>query len=239
MSGASRAALVTGGSSGIGLAVAHTLADLGYRLTVVGRDRAKLEVARAELGADCTATVSVNLAEPGAPEAVVDEHLARYGRLDALVHSAGVGLFGRLGEQSDQRVDLQIDLSLRALSRLVSHGLSHLQRAGAEHGKALVAVISSMAGVLPQPGVVPYSMTKAGQRAFCAAAHAEWAPRGVQFTAICPGMVDTPGAAWASSTGKLQAQDVAETVRYLLRTSRSCFVPEIPLVTSEPFRLPR
>ena len=167
---------------------------------------------------------------------VLEEHLARYGRLDVLVHSAGVGLFGRLGEQSDRRVDLQIDLNLRALSRLVSRGLPHLEKAGREHGKALVAVISSMVGVDPQPGVVPYAMTKAAQRAFCAGAHTECAERGVQFTAICPAVVDTPGAGWAQSGAKLPAEDVGEVVRLLLRTSASCFIPEIQLVSSRPLR---
>lgn len=188
------AALVTGASSGIGLAVSRTLIELGYRLTIVGRDQAKLAAARTLLGEAQTAAVPADLARPDAPGIVLAEHLTRCGRLDVLVHSAGVGLFGRLGEQSDRRVDLQIDLNLRALSRLVSHGLPHLEKAGREHGKALVAVISSMLGVDPQPGVVPYAMTKAAQRAFCAGAHTECAERGVQFTAICPAMVDTPGA---------------------------------------------
>lgn len=239
MSVARRAALVTGASSGIGLSIARTLRDLDYELTIVGRDQAKLDAARRAIGPETAQTVSADLSRPEAPDAILGVHLERYGRLDVLVHSAGVGLFGHLGEQSDKRADLQIDLNVRSLWRLVSHGLSHLEKAGAEHGKALVAVISSMVGVLPQPGVVPYSMTKAAQIAFCAAAHAECAARGVQFTAICPGIVDTPGAAWASVAAKLPADDVAETVRYLLRTSPATFVPEIHLHTSEPFRIPQ
>lgn len=232
-----RAALLTGASSGIGLSVAHMLVRLGYDLTVVGRDQDKLDAAQEALGRDGVQTISADLSAPDSVDGVLTAHLERWGRLDVLVHSAGVGLFGELGAQSDKRIDLQIDLNLRSLTRLVSHGLPHLEKAGAEHGKALVAVISSMVGVLPQPGVVPYAATKAAQVAFCAGAHAECADRGVQFTAICPAIVDTPGASWANAGAQLSPDDVAETVRYLLSTSRACFVPEIHLLTSEPFRI--
>ncbi|MFF5988563.1 SDR family oxidoreductase [Prauserella flavalba] len=237
MTGDSRAALVTGASSGIGLAVATALAELGYDLTLVARDPDRIAVARDTLGTHRTHAAPADLAEDGAAHAVLEAHLERHGRLDVLVHSAGVGLFGAVGEQTGRQLDLQIDLNVRALTRLVSPAVPHLEKAGREHGKALVAVISSLVGVEPQPGVVPYGMTKAAQRAFCAGAHRECAQHGVQFTAICPALVDTPGASWAESDGKLPAEDVAETVRFLLRTSAACFVPEIQLHGAGPLRL--
>jgi NAD(P)-dependent dehydrogenase (short-subunit alcohol dehydrogenase family) len=122
------------------------------------------------------------------------------------------------------------------LVRLVSHSLTALEKAGNELGKALVVVISSMVGVEPQPGVVPYGMSKAAQRALCAGAHLECAQRGIQFTAISPALVDTPGAAWSAADGKPAAEDVAQAVRFLLSTSTNCYVPELQLRGAGPFR---
>lgn len=239
MTSSTRAALVTGASSGIGFAIATALGELGYDLTVVARNPERLEKARAALtgGPTRVATIAADLAEPDAAAKVLDTHLRRYDRLDALIHSAGVGLFGGLAEQTPRRVDLQIDLNLRALTRLVAGGMPALKKAGEEHGKALVVAISSMVGVQPQPLVVPYSMTKAAQRAYCEGAHLECARYGIQFTAICPALVETRGASWAEGQEKLPVEDVAEAVRFLLATSRSCFIPEIQLRTAGGFTL--
>ncbi|OLT16177.1 hypothetical protein BJF78_14905 [Pseudonocardia sp. CNS-139] len=235
-----RAALVTGASSGIGLAVATALRALGHDLTVVARTRDRLTAARDTLavGGAHVVAVAADLAEPDAPGRAVDAHLQAHGRLDVLVHSAGVGLFGALDEQGDRRVDLQIDLNLRALARLSAHGLRALRKAGAEHGKALVVAVSSLVGVEPQPDVVPYSMTKPAAARLLPGRHLECARHGVQFTAVCPALVDTPGASWAADGDKLPAEDVAQAVRFLLSTSPACFVPEIQLRTAEPFHLP-
>lgn len=235
----SRAALVTGASSGIGLAIARVLAELGYDLSLVARNTERLAQAKEVVGTGGAraVTIAADLAEPGAPDRAVDDHLRHHGRLDAVVHSAGIGLFGALDQQSSRRVDLQIDLNLRALTRLVARGLPALRKSGAEHGKALVVAISSMVGVEPQPGVVPYGVTKAAQRAYCEGAHLEWARHGIQFTALCPALVETPGAAWSTADTKLPAEDVGEAIRFLLSTSRACFVPEIQLRPAGGFTL--
>lgn len=81
-------------------------------------------------------------------------------------------------------------------------------------------------------------MMKASQWALCAGGHAERSARGVQFTAICPALVDTPGASWADETAKLPADDVAEAVRFLLRTSAACFVPRSVLMGAGQLTLP-
>jgi NAD(P)-dependent dehydrogenase (short-subunit alcohol dehydrogenase family) len=79
-------------------------------------------------------------------------------------------------------------------------------------------------------------MTKAAQRALCAGAHLECAQRGIQFTAISPALVDTPGAAWSAADGKPAAEDVAQAVRFLLSTSTNCYAPELQLRAAGPFR---
>jgi short-subunit dehydrogenase len=239
MAAATRSALITGASSGIGLSIATMLGELGYDLSIVARNPRRLEAARDLLSANGSSVVPIiaDLSEQGAAYRIIEAHLAEYHRLDTLVHSAGVGLFGTLEAQSKRQVDLQLDLNLRCLMELVRGGLPALKKAGGEHGKALVVAISSMVGVQPQPGVVPYGVTKAAQRAFCEGAHVECAQHGVQFTALCPALVETPGAQWADSDVKLSPEDVTAAVRFLLDTSTACFIPEIQLRTAGAFGL--
>ena len=105
-----RAALITGGSSGIGLAIARMLRDEGFELTLSARTPEKLEAAAVELGAH---TVIANVAEEEDCERLVREHAERFGRLDVLVNSAGVGLGGPIEQMSTKKWDLQLDVNLR------------------------------------------------------------------------------------------------------------------------------
>jgi short-subunit dehydrogenase len=106
-----RAALVTGGSSGIGFAIAQVLGELGYDLSLVARDTERLAEAQSVLsaGGARVRTIAADLAEPDAAGRVLDAHPHHRARLDVLVHSAGVGLCGGLEQQSSRRVDLQIE----------------------------------------------------------------------------------------------------------------------------------
>src|SRR3954451_22642418 len=92
---AERAALITGGSSGIGLAIARMLRDEGFDLTLVSRRPEKVEAAASELG---VTAVAANVAEAEECARIVAEHRERFGRLDVLVNSAGIGIGGRVEE---------------------------------------------------------------------------------------------------------------------------------------------
>src|SRR5438445_4219140 len=107
-----KAALVTGGSSGIGFAIARALRDDGYALTLASRTREKVEAAAAELGA---VAVSADVASEEDCERLVAAHAERHGRLDVLVNSAGVGVAGRLEDTTARQWDLQHGVNVRGL----------------------------------------------------------------------------------------------------------------------------
>jgi NAD(P)-dependent dehydrogenase (short-subunit alcohol dehydrogenase family) len=230
---AERAALVTGGSSGIGLAIARALGEDGYALTVSARRPEKLEAAAEELrsgGAEVDA-VAANMADEEAVVNVVESHRDRHGRLDVLVNNAGVGIGQPMSEIVTKHLDLQIDVNLRSLIITTREGLPMLREAGAEHGKALIVNTASISGKSGQPWLSVYSATKAGVVGFSQATQKEVADDGIQVTAMCPGFVDTPMTEFVKEQVKaeemIRPEDIGEAVRFLLRTSPACLVPEI------------
>ena len=232
---ASRAALVTGGSSGIGLAIARALGEDGHALTLSARRPEKLEAAAAELsdeGIELEA-VAANMAREEDITALVSAHRERFGRLDVLVNNAGVGIGGPVAEIETKKLDMQLDVNLRALFLCTREALPMLKEAGAEHGKALVVNTASIAGKHGQGWLAAYSASKHGVVGFTQALQKELASDGVHATALCPAFVATPMTDWVQAVAKeemIQPEDVAEAVRFLLRTSPACIVPEIRFI---------
>jgi NAD(P)-dependent dehydrogenase (short-subunit alcohol dehydrogenase family) len=230
---ADKAALVTGGSSGIGLAIARGLAEDGYALTVSSRRAEKLTAAAEELrGAGHEVQdVPANMADEGDLAAMVDAHREKYGRLDVLVNNAGVGIGEAMHELSTKKVDIQLDVNLRAIILLTRECLPMLRDAGGEHGKALVVNTASVAGKSPQPWLSVYSATKAAVLAFSQSTQKEVAGAGIGVTALAPGFVDTPMTEFVKqqvpAEEMIQPDDLVAAVRFLLATSRNCVVPEI------------
>ena len=232
---AGRAALITGGSSGIGLAMARALGSDGYGVTVSARRPDKLESAAAELreeGIDVEA-VPANMAHEEDIKRLAARHRERFGRLDVLVNNAGVGIGGAIGETETKKLDMQIAVNLRAVYLTTRECIPLLKEAGAEHGKALVANTASIAGKHGQGWLAAYSATKFGVVGFTQALHKEHAGDGIQATALCPGFVDTAMTDWVEGVPKekmIRPEDIAAAVRYLLSTSPACFVPEVQFV---------
>ncbi len=232
---AARAALVTGGSSGIGLAIARALGEDGYGVTVSARRPDKLEAAAGELreaGIEVEA-VPTNMASEQDIAALAARHRERFRRLDVLVNNAGVGIAGAIATGETKKLDLQLDVNLRAVYLTTRECIPMLKEAGAEHGKALVANTASIAGKYGQGWLAAYSATKFGVVGFTQALHKEHAADGIQATALCPGFVDTAMTDWLEGVGKdelIRPEDIAECVRFLLRTSPACVVPEVQFI---------
>jgi short-subunit dehydrogenase len=214
-------ALVTGGSSGIGLAIARMLAAEGHALTLCARTPAKLETAAAELGAHA---VAADLREAEACERAVAAHVAAHGGLDVLVNSAGVGVAGALDEQEVRSIDLQLDVNLRALLLVTRAALPHLRAS-----RGLVVNLASIAGTIPVPSLPVYGAAKAAVISLTGSLNAALAADGVRVHALCPGYVDTPMAAHTGlPPGEMiQPDDCAEVVRMLLRLSPQARVPQV------------
>lgn len=235
---ASRAGLVTGGSSGIGKALARVLGQEGHAVTIAGRDEAKLQAAAEELratGIDVE-PVPTDLADEDAIEALVEAHRRAYGRMDVLVNSAADGTAGlRIADLPTDVLDHNLDVNLRAQVLTLRAALPMLERAGAEHGKALVVNVSSMAAKSGAPGLSFYAAAKAGVNALTQSAQIELRDAGVQLTILSPGFTATPMASWTTAAGvkpeeMVQPDDLGEALRFLLRTSSTCLVREIELV---------
>jgi NAD(P)-dependent dehydrogenase (short-subunit alcohol dehydrogenase family) len=230
---AQRAAIVTGGSSGIGLGIARVLGEEGYAVTVAARRPEKLEEAVAGLRADGydVNSVSGNLADEAVVQEVVRSHRERFGRLDVLVNNAGVGAGEAVGELTTKKVDLQLAINLRSPILFYRECTELLRAAGAEHRCALVVNTSSISGKSGEPWLSVYSATKAAVVGFTQAMHKELGGDGIKSTALCPAFVDTPMTDFVkeqiNAEDMIQVSDVAETVRVLLKMSPGCIVPEI------------
>src|SRR4051794_19804025 len=105
-----KAALVTGGSSGIGLAIARLLRDEGFELTLAARTHAKVQAAAEELDA---LAVTADVSDESDCRRIVDEHREHHGQLDVLVNSAGMGIAGNVDELPAKHVDVQLQVNLR------------------------------------------------------------------------------------------------------------------------------
>jgi NAD(P)-dependent dehydrogenase (short-subunit alcohol dehydrogenase family) len=232
---AERAALITGASGEIGLAIARVFGEEGYGLTLSARRPEKLEEAVKPLRDDGfdVLTVAANMTSEEDVVAVFDAHKERYGRLDALVNNAGMGVGAPVEEIQTKFLDMQLGVNLRALILGTREGVPLLKKAGAEHGKALIVNTASLAGKAGPGWLTVYGATKAAVINFTEGTEREVAKSGIQCTALAPGFVDTAMADFIKEQiGEplIQPGDIGEAVRFLLRTSPSCHVPEIVFV---------
>ncbi|HEV3230346.1 MAG TPA: SDR family oxidoreductase [Solirubrobacteraceae bacterium] len=233
---AERAAIVTGASSGIGLAIARLLGQEGYGLTVAARRPEKLQAAADELRGEGFDLVEVpaNLTSEEDVQKVVAAHRDRYGRLDVLVNNAGVGIGAPVGETVTKRLDMQLDLNIRSIVLFYRECLDMLKAAGAEHHNALVVNTASIAGKHGQAWLAIYSATKHAVVGYSHSMNQELAPEGIKSCALCPAFVDTPMTDFVkgevSPEEMIRPEDIAASVRFLLSLSPACIVPEIMFV---------
>jgi short-subunit dehydrogenase len=228
-----RAALVTGASRGIGFALAQALGEEGYALTVTARKPDALEQAAAELrelGFEVEA-LAANLTEEDAVREVVRRHRERYGRLDVLVNNAGVGIGAKADAHQTKLLDLQLGVNLRAPILFYRECAEMLLAAGAEHRSALVVNVASIAGKSPQAWLSVYAATKAAAIAYTVSMNKELAKHGVKSVAFAPGWVDTDMSDFIKdripAEEMLRPSDIAEALRFVLRVSPQCVIPEI------------
>ena len=228
-----RAAIVTGASSGIGLAIARLLGEEGYGLTVSSRRPEKLEAAASGLaGAGYDVQhVAGNTGSEDVVRQVVAAHRDRFGRLDVLVNNAGVGIGAAVGDIQTKYLDMQIGVNLRSIVLFYRECDELLRAAGAEHRNALVVNTSSIAGKSGQAWLSVYSATKHGVIGFTQAMNKELNAAGIKSCALAPGFVDTAMTDFVresvSPSEMIRPEDVAEGVRFLLSLSPNCVIPEI------------
>jgi len=216
-----KAALVTGGSSGIGFAIASMLRESGFGLTLASRTRAKVDAAAEMLGAHA---VAADVADEEDCRRLVNEHREQHGRLDVLVNSAGVGIAGLVDEIETKHIDLQLNVNLRGTILVTAAALPMLRESG-----GLIVNLASIAGTMPTPQLPAYGAAKAAVIQFTKTLNRSEEQHGIRATALSPGFVDTPMAQWApvSSEEMIRPEDCAEIVRTLLNLSPHARIPHV------------
>ena len=181
-----RVALVTGASSGIGAACAAELVARGAEVLLTGRDEQRLrEHAAASAAPDRCEAMAVDLTAPGAPEAVAGRCVERFGRIDVLVHSAGIYVDQRFEAATLESFDSQFAINVRAPYALTLAALPHLGEG------ASIVFISSVFGQVGLAGASGYCATKGAIEQLTKTLALELAPRGIRVNAIAPGYILT------------------------------------------------
>jgi 3-oxoacyl-[acyl-carrier protein] reductase len=222
---AGRTAVVTGGTRGIGLAIARALAEDGASVVVSGRDAGRLESAVKEvetLGASALG-VAADQSKREDCDRLVDAAKERFGRVDVLVNNAGITRDQLLVRMKDDDWDQVLDTNLRGvflMTRAVAKSMMR-QKSGR------IINIASTAGAMGNPGQVNYSAAKAGVIGFTKAAARELAHWNILVNAVAPGLIETDMTAAIPAEARealLQqvplkrvgaAREVAEMVRFL------------------------
>jgi NAD(P)-dependent dehydrogenase (short-subunit alcohol dehydrogenase family) len=217
-----RSALVTGGSSGIGLALARMLLEEGFAVTLASRTQAKVEAAADALGCGW---LQADVAQAEDCARVVAEHVERHGGLDLLVNSAGIGIAGRIEDAQLRHVDRQLNVNLRGLVLVTQAAIPHLRRADG----AWIVNLASIAGTAPVPILPIYAATKAAVISLTHTLNADLEEDGIRAIALCPGFVDTPMTDFTGLPGEemIQPEDCAEVIRMCLQLSPRASIGEV------------
>ena len=180
-----KTALVTGGGSGIGLAIARRFASEGARVFITGRNSERLAQAVAQIGERAQA-IPGDVTSSADLERLFDTIGASVERLDILVTSSGVAEPATLEETSEEHFDKTFDLNVRGMVFTVQRALPRMGEGGA------IVLVGSIAGRIANPGYGAYSASKAAVRSFARTWTHELAPRGIRVNTLSPGPTDTP-----------------------------------------------
>jgi NAD(P)-dependent dehydrogenase (short-subunit alcohol dehydrogenase family) len=179
-------ALVTGGSSGIGLGIAKQLAQQGARVIITGRDHGKLRSAASEIGSDAL-WLSVDASSVAAISAMFATIRQDHGRLDVVVANAGSGSIVNLGSITEEQVDKTFATNVKGVIFTVQGALPLMQSGGS------IVIVGSTASFNPAPGMSVYGASKAAVRNLVRSWIQEIKGSGVRINVVSPGPVHTPG----------------------------------------------
>lgn len=233
-----RVALITGGGSGIGLAIASKFTQSGITTIIVGRDKEKLCNAHKMLGAYCV-PIPCDVTELSNLPGLIDQIVAEHGHIDILVNNAGINMkkdFMEVSDEDFQRILLTNVTAVFALSREVVKNML-------QNGGGSIINISSMASQYGIPKVIAYTASKSAIEGMTRAMAVELSPKGIRVNCIAPGFISTDMSAKALNSdperrqkvmsrtpmGDLgQPADIAETA-YFLASDASKYITGVVL----------
>jgi NAD(P)-dependent dehydrogenase (short-subunit alcohol dehydrogenase family) len=180
-----KVAVITGGSSGIGLATAQRFVEEGAHVVIMGRRQSELDKAKALIG-DGLTTVAGDVTSPADLDRLFATVLEQEGGLDILVASSGRVQPEELGKITEENFDRTFELNARATLFTVQTALPLIRNGGS------VILVGSIAGYVGIPGYSTYSATKAALRSYTRTWTREFSDRGIRFNTLSPGPIDTP-----------------------------------------------
>jgi 3-oxoacyl-[acyl-carrier protein] reductase len=228
-----RVAIVTGGSRGIGLAIASALLSHGARVAITGRSPQHLKEAVGRLqGGDRVLSVQADVSREADVERLVADTVARFGGLDILINNAGVGRFANVADLSTEGWHSIIETNLTGVFFCTRAAIPHLKR----RGGGWIINISSLASRGPFAGGAAYSASKAGLNAFTEALMLEVRYDNIRVSVVMPGSVATGfgGGEDVASDWKLHPEDVAEVVVDLIAHPTRSLPSKVELRPSKP-----
>jgi NAD(P)-dependent dehydrogenase (short-subunit alcohol dehydrogenase family) len=231
-----KVAVVTGGSRGIGFAIAQALVADGVQVGITGRSAAGLSAARPKLeaaGPAAVETLQADVRNYDELRRAIDATVARFGGLDILVNNAGVGVFGAVASMTPSQWTEVIDTNLTGVYNACHAALPHLR----SRGGGFIINISSLAGRNPFANGAAYCASKAGLNAFSEALMQEVRYDDIRVSYVMPGSVatafssgdETKGADW-----KIRPEEVADVVLNLLRHDSRSLPSRVELRPSKP-----
>jgi NAD(P)-dependent dehydrogenase (short-subunit alcohol dehydrogenase family) len=229
-------AIVTGGSRGIGLAIARALAGDGAQVAITSRSDAHLSAARPKIeaaGPGAVETFQADVRRHDDMTRVVDATVARFGGLDILINNAGVGIFGGVAAMTPAQWSDVIDTNLTGVFNATRAALPHLQR----RGGGFIINVSSLAGKNPFADGAAYCASKAGLNAFSEALMQEVRYDNIRVSYLLPGSVATAFSSGDEAKGadwKIAPEEVAEVVVNLLRHNPRSLPSRVELRPSKP-----
>ena len=231
-----KVAIVTGGSRGIGLAIARALIAEGVNVTVTGRSEAHLSAARPRIegaGHGAVETLQADVRRFDDMRRVVDATVARFGGLDILINNAGVGVFAGVAAMTPEQWSEVIDTNLTGVFNATHAALPHLRR----RGGGFIINISSLAGKNPFADGAAYCASKSGLNAFSEALMQELRYDNIRVSYVLPGSVATAFSSGDEAKGadwKIAPEEVADVVVNLLRHNMRSLPSRVELRPSKP-----
>lgn len=199
----SKTAIVTGGGSGIGLAIAQSFVAAGIRTIIIGRDEEKLAAAQKSLGALC-ATYACDLSMLQNIPATIKRIINKEGNIDILVNNAGINLKKEFTEVSDEEFQRILTTNVSAVFALSREVVKHMLH----NGSGTIINISSMASQYGLPKVIAYTASKAAIEGMTRAMAVELSPQGIRVNCIAPGFIATDMSATALNNDPKRKQKV-------------------------------